>query len=270
MLLPASLIKIIIFLLVWIIIWLPLAIPLAVRLQWFFGKPLSTKVKIPLLTSLYLLAPLVVWGAIVKEGMSWEECGVIISITTIFWWFLGLLLAVLGLLIMFALEGWCHWLTWQPQKLPVLRQNSLPLLGLSLLVGMVEELSFRGWILTELQGDYSYWWAGAIASTLFASLHLVWEPGKTWPQLPGLWLMGMVLTLARLVAGGNLGLAWGLHSGWVWILSSFTSSELIVYREETSPWLKGWGNEPLAGLVGILFLLMTGEAISLIRQLAKL
>jgi hypothetical protein len=64
------------------------------------------------------------------------------------------------------------------------------------------------------------------------------------PQLPGLWLMGMVLVLARYVDGGSLGLAWGLHAGWVWAIASLDSAQLITYTGTGSEWVTGKNRKP--------------------------
>ena len=87
---------------------------------------------------------------------------------------------------------------------------------LGLWISTTEELIFRGFLQNELNQDYPVWVAGAIASLIFAVTHLLWERQETLPQLPGLWLMGMVLTLARWADGGSLWLACGLHAGWIW------------------------------------------------------
>lgn len=103
-----------------------------------------------------------------------------------------------------------------------------------------------------LEQDYDRWLAAIIASSIFALLHLLWERQETFPQLPGLWLMGMVLVVARWVDGGSLGLAWGLHGGWVWGLSSLDAAQLISYTGKGKNWMIGINQQPLAGVMGIL------------------
>ncbi len=132
------------------------------------------------------------------------------------------------------------------------------MLLLGLWVGITEEVIFRGVLINELTPDYSYWLAGIISSVIFALLHLIWQPKKTIPQLPGLWLMGMVLVLARWIIDGNLGLAWGLHAGWIWGLSSLQEANLISYTGKVPSQITGWLGDPIAGIVGIICLLATG------------
>ena len=96
---------------------------------------------------------------------------------------------------------------------------------------------------------------------IFAVLHLVWEQTETLPQLPGLWLMGMVLVLARLADGHNLGIAWGLHAGWVWAIATIDTAGLITYTDKVSAWVTGINKKPLAGLTGIMCVSATGGVL---------
>jgi membrane protease YdiL (CAAX protease family) len=116
-------------------------------------------------------------------------------------------------------------------------------------------------LFTELEQDYSVWIAATISSLIFAVLHLIWEQQQTIPQLPGLWLMGVVLVLARFVDRGNLGLAWGLHSGWIWAIACIDTAQLIDYTDQISDWVTGKNKKPLAGVAGIVCLLLTAVTL---------
>jgi hypothetical protein len=129
---------------------------------------------------------------------------------------------------------------------------------LAVWISGTEELVFRGFLLTQLRQDYSVGAAALISSLIFALLHLIWERRETIPQLPGLWLMGMILVLARFVDGGSLGLAWGIHSGWVWAIASLDTAQLITYTGISSEWVTGKNGKPLAGAAGVLCLVATG------------
>lgn len=178
---------------------------------------------------------------------------------------------------MFGVERGFGWLRWQGSAdspasdqgaaakptsiwrvMPVIFSTLL----LSIWVSGTEELIFRGFILTQFQHSHTAWMAAVLTSGIFALLHLVWEGRDNIPQLPGLWLMGMVLAIARWVDGGNLGLAWGLHAGWVWAIASLDTLEAIHYTGQAPEWLTGLAGKPLAGGIGILFLLLTGLLIS--------
>ena len=93
-------------------------------------------------------------------------------------------------------------------------------------------------------------------------MHLLWERRLTIPQLPGLWLLGMVLVLARGFDGGNLALAWGLHGGWVLGLASVDATGLLTYPNPVGNLWVGKQNQPLAGIGGLLCLGITGLAIA--------
>ena len=266
--LPAF-VKVIAFFVAWGGVWLPVAIPLATLLDWRPPKPLAPEQKLPILASLYAIAPLIVWAGSRWEGASFSNYGVftpnlsslLMSVG------LGLGLGVLGLALVFGIQWALGWVDWHPenwgQAIPIL----LPILLLGLWISATEELVFRGFLFEELQQDYFIWVAAAIASLIFAFLHLVWERQETIPQLPGLWLMGMVLTLARWADGGSLALACGLHAGWIWGLTCLDTAKLITYTGIGSKWMTGIAEKPLAGIVGILFLLGTAIVIAFIPLL---
>ncbi|HAC64658.1 MAG TPA: CPBP family intramembrane metalloprotease domain-containing protein [Cyanothece sp. UBA12306] len=242
----------------WVILWLPLAWPVSRKIQWRPLAPLTGTQKLLMVVSLYLVVPLLVWLTVILEGTSVSDYGL--------WWgtsFLksllwGLALAIGGLGIVFGLEGRLGWLVWNRENLDSLWRLCLPLLGLAIWVSLTEELIFRGILLNLLEEDFTVWIAAMIASGIFALLHLLWERQETIPQLPGLWLMGMVLVWARLIDRNSLGLAIGLHAGWVWGLASLDAAQLISYTGKGSYWFIGWGKQPLAGMAGILCLLGTG------------
>jgi membrane protease YdiL (CAAX protease family) len=251
------LIKIIIFLLVWLILWLPIAMGLGSRLGWQPLQGTKPDQKLPLVASLYALAPLVIWGLLQLEGTNLDNYGLTWSSSLFISLGKGFLFAVVGLGIIFCLEGIFGWVRWQPKNLTRAFSLSLPLLIVALWVGITEELIFRGIFLSQLSQEYGFWLAGAISSLIFALLHLLWERQQTLPQLPGLWLMGMVLVWARAIDHGSLGLAWGLHAGWVWGLALLDAAELMTYSDSGFVWGKGIYNQPLAGLAGIFCLLGT-------------
>ncbi|MFB2968606.1 lysostaphin resistance A-like protein [Aerosakkonema sp. BLCC-F183] len=253
-----ALLRAIAFLLVWAICWLPIAIPMAIALKWHPSKPLEAKQKLPLLASLYLIAPLLLWGIAGVEGVSFSNYGLTLNPRILFSMGLGLGGGAIGIAILFAIQSALGWVDWQIEKDAKLLQILLTTLLIGLWVSGTEELIFRGFLLNELQQDYSIWIAAIISSSIFALLHLVWESRETLPQLPGLWLMGMVLVLARLVDNGSLGLAWGLHAGWIWGIATIDTAKLVKYTDKISPWITGLSEKPLAGVMGILCLLATG------------
>lgn len=253
--------KIMLFLGGWMILWLPVAIPLAVALRWKPFAPLTPTQKLPLLASLYGIVPLAIWGMLWLEKTTINDYGLVWDSSLFISLLIGLILAIGGLGLVWVIESQRGWIQWQWINLSQLGKLCLPLLALGLWVGLTEEFIFRGLFLTEIEQSWGFIIASVISSVIFALLHLIWERQETLPQLPGLWVMGMVLAIARWVDHGNLGLAWGLHAGWIWGLSAIDSANLITYTGKAKPWVIGINQQPLAGIVGIIYLLLTGVII---------
>ena len=277
----SALFKVLAFFVAWVSLWLPLAIPVAILLKWRPFKPLAVEQKLPLLATLYLIVPVIVWGASWIEGASLSDyglgCGdVTCDVSTVLSSLLmGLGLGVLSLAMVFVIEHGFNWVRWRwEDKQPSASSESteqnlvslvksilLPTLFLGLWISGTEELVFRGFLLNQLQQEYSPWVAAAVSSVIFALLHLVWEQKETLPQLPGLWLMGMVLVLARWVDGESLALAWGLHAGWIWAMASLDTAGVIKYTAHGPTWVIGIGEKPLAGAAGLLCMLATAALL---------
>lgn len=265
---PSSLLQVTTFFVTWVCLWLPLGIAStiilhrnkAISASWQPFKPITAEQKIPLLASLYLIAPLVLWGANKILGNSFSSYGVIWDWSILRSNGIGFVIGAIGLAILFGLQTGLGWVKWQIAGKTII-SVTLPILLLAVWISATEELIFRGFVLTQLQQDYSIYIAATICSLIFAVLHLVWEQKETLPQLPGLWLMGMVLVLARYVDKGNLGLAWGLHSGLVWAIATIDTLELITYTGKVPQWVTGKYGKPLAGLMGISFLLAIGAVL---------
>ena len=252
------------FFMIWVSCWLPLVAILAITLNWQIDKSLQTEQKIPLLVSLYLLVPLILWGFQWLKLGSFTDYGLVGKVSVVSSFFLGFSLGVFGLAIVFFGQLYVGWCYLEKSHFKLIPSNLLIISLVALFVGGIEELIFRGFLLTKLEQNYSIWLGAIISSLIFAVLHLLWEQKETIPQLPGLWLMGMVLVLARLADDNNLGIAWGLHAGWVWAIATIDTAELITYTDKVSPWVTGINKKPLAGLTGIICILATGGVLSLI------
>ena len=259
---PLSLLQVMVFFVAWAGCWLPVAIVCAIAVDWRPPKPLAAEQKLPLLASLYLIAPVVLGLLNRLAGTSFSDYSFAWNIRSLG---VGFGLGVLSLSVLFGLQTALGWVTWQPTDGRRLASVLLPTLLLSLWIGGTEELVFRGFVLTQLEQDYPLGAAAAISSLIFALLHLIWERRETIPQLPGLWLMGIVLVLARWLDGGSLGLAWGLHTGWVWAIASLDSVQMIKYTGITSEWVTGKNGKPLAGAAGIFCLMATGGILWLVN-----
>lgn len=168
----------------------------------------------------------------------------------------GLIIGLAFTFSLFLLEGllgWIQFQTPQPNLLRVILEGFLSALG----IGFAEELVFRGWVLDELQQDYTpkvSLWASAL---IFAVLHFLKplsEVIRTLPTFPALVLLGLTLVWAKRSSGGRLGLPIGLHAGLVWGYYILNVGQLVQYSNTVSPWITGVDNNPIAGLMGLLFL----------------
>lgn len=264
-----------VFFLTWTCLWLPIAIMVAIALKWQPPQPLGNK-KLPLLASLYLIVPFILWATTWIESVSFAEWGWLWQPTTFISGLRGLGLGVVSLAILFGLQLALGWIELQSSEVEaktseqiinpwasILNPSTLLILLLALWISATEELIFRGCLPNLLQQDYSIVTAAAMASFIFAIAHLIWAPKETLLQLPGLWLMGMVLTLARVTDGGSLGIAIGLHAAWIWGITIVDTAKLIKPTQSVPEWITGIESKPLAGAAGILLLVTTGTLLFL-------
>jgi uncharacterized protein len=181
------------------------------------------------------------------------------------------LLLLKGLAIGFALtfslfitQGLFGWLTWQSPSLPIPQlflEGSATALG----VGLAEELCFRGWMLDELEQDYSPKVASIANAGLFAVAHFLKPISvmlESLPQFPGLYLFATVLVIAKRKHRHLLGISIGLHGGMVWGYYIIKVGNMVKYSGSVSEWLTGINGNPLSGLLGIVFLSIFAISLS--------
>lgn len=301
-------VQVILFLLTWLGLWLPIAIAIGVWVKWRPFQPVTPQQKLPLLASLYVLAPVLLWGFIAIENSSFQQNGLSWAAPFFVSFAQGFGFGVIGIATLIGLQvrlGWrvpSHSFAFliensiesladsfteselenqrqlddqcqaqakasnvppltstAPQ--PQLKVIIIPLFLLASWIGLTEELIFRGFMQTQLQMDFSVGWAAAIASAIFALSHVLWEGRQQIPQLPGLWLMGMVLVMARWADNGSLGLAWGLHSGWIWSLTCLDTAQLYQLTGKGPAWVTGTLEQPLFGLMPLALLLGTAVSV---------
>lgn len=170
--------------------------------------------------------------------------------------FQGLGVGLTFTLTLFALEGWLGWLKFQTPSAGfprVVLEGLVSALG----IGLAEELFFRGWLLAELERDYTLGGSLRANTAIFAVLHFLKPPAeivRTLPAFPGLLLLGVTLIGAKRSAQGRLGSSIGLHAGLVWGYYTIHVGGLVQYSNQVSPWLTGVDGNPIAGLTGLLFL----------------
>jgi len=170
----------------------------------------------------------------------------------------GLAIGTISLLILFGLEGALGWLVWQqPQSYGYFRRVILEGLIVGLGIGFAEELLFRGWLLDELQRDYTLRIALWVDAFLFATSHFI-KPLEaiihTLPQFPALLLLGLTQVWGKRWRRGRLALPTGLHGGLVWGYYIINVGELMKYSGQVPDWITGVNKNPLAGVMGLVFL----------------
>lgn len=259
-LLGTSWFKILTFVGVWGIIWLPIALITSRLINWQPKESLTPQQKLILLASLYILAPGIIVWKLKVESLLFSDLGLSLFPSNLWYVVLGLGASLFGLVLIFILESAGNLITWHWQNARQVMTLLLPVLILSLLISLIEELIFRGYIFTTLITDNSVLIAAIVSSSIFAVLHLIWDRKQTIPQLPGLWLMGMVLVAARVLTNDTIYFSLGLHAGWIWGLTCIDSADLLSYKHQ-SHWFTGIQQQPLAGIAGILCMLGTGLAI---------
>ncbi|MBE9155891.1 CPBP family intramembrane metalloprotease [Nodosilinea sp. LEGE 06152] len=257
--------------------WIALGIPASLLVARIGQIPLTYPVapqhKLPLLLPLYLLAPVAVEVHRRLEAGAWSDYG--IAWNQSFGWLMvvGFAIAAGGVVALVALQLSLGWRRWRSpiapphSEVPGPNPESagpspgvvlLAVLPLALFVGWIEELVFRGVLVNGLAQAWPVWLMAIAVSLIFAVSHLVWDGPAGAPQLPGLAVMGAVLLLARWVAGGSLGLAWGLHAGWVFAIAAIDALALLKPGQDGPLWLVGLPDQPLTGVLPLGLLGLTG------------
>lgn len=241
------------FILALLLLWLPIAAPI----EWLVDdQNLVSILTIPLLYGEFIFL-LRVWGKYVyREPKLLQRYGLEKSWLNGKQLLVGVSTGITAILCMFLIEGWLGWLWW---KSPQIFFPRLIIEGLvvALGYGLAEELLFRGWLLDELQRDYPprvALWANAL---VFAILHFIKplpEIVRTMPQFAGLVLLGLALVWAKRAGGDRLGLPIGLHAGLVGGNYIINVGQLVHYSGRIPVWVTGIDRNPLAGMMGLLFL----------------
>jgi hypothetical protein len=246
-------IRLVIFLLALLLIWLPLAVPI-----YWLGRDLN---------SISILTMVLLYGEFIFLGKFWgkhvyhqprllRQYGLERTRQNGLELLIGLATGIITVLSLFGLEGWLGWLLWQKPAI-FLPQVILEGLVVAIAIGFAEELLFRGWLLDELQRDYRPRAALWINAVTFALLHFI-KPldaiQRTLPQFPALLLLGLVLVWAKRWCKGRLGLPIGFHAGLVWGYYIINVGNLVQYSGRVPDWITGVDRNPLAGIMGLLFL----------------
>ena len=240
----------------WVANWLPIGGVVCQFIGWRPNRALTSKQKLILLASLYILVFGIIAWKIRIESLSFTSLGLNSTARILPSILLGLVISLLSVVVIFALESVFGLVSWHQKNFQTLGSLFLPILVLSFFISFIEELIFRGYVFSTFLTDNPYWIAAIASSVIFALLHLIWERKQTLPQIPGLWLMGMVLISARTFDRDNIYLAIGLHAGWIWSLTCIDSAQLLTYRNRNN-WITGLNQQPLAGVAGLFCFIIT-------------
>ncbi|MGF1587915.1 MAG: lysostaphin resistance A-like protein [Pleurocapsa sp.] len=160
----------------------------------------------------------------------------------------------LALFILEILLGWIEIITPSVNLMKIAAEGFLSAVG----IGLAEELLFRGWLLDELQRDYGKKvgiWVSAIAYALAHFLKPIEEIMRTAVTFPALVLLGIALVLAKYRHGDRLGICIGIHAGLVWGYYIVDVGQLIEYTNHVPIWVTGIDGNPIAGVMGLCFLM---------------
>ena len=244
--------RVIIFLLILLAIWLPLAAPIYLLVK---DSNLATILTMGLLfTEFLFLVPR--WGKqVYGQTQLLKSYGLTNTRKNGFELLIGLAIGLLLTFSLFAVQGLFGLVAWQnSDNLPrIIAEGLLSALG----VGFAEELVFRGWLLDELQRDYNYrisLWANSLVFALSHFIKPVAAMLGSWPQFPGLFLLGLILVWGKRSRQNRLGLSIGLHAGLVWGYYTINIGQLVRYSASVPEWVTGVNGNPLAGAIGLLFL----------------
>ncbi|HLP88039.1 MAG TPA: type II CAAX endopeptidase family protein [Nostocaceae cyanobacterium] len=250
--LPAPL-RVVCFIFCLLLIWLPFAVPIYLLIA--DSNLVSIITLIILYTEFIILLKL--WGKFLyQEPRILSHYGLDFTRLNGVDLLRGLAIGLISVLVLFGLEGLLGWLEWRPAP-AFLMQIILEGLLVGVGIGFAEELLFRGWLLDELQRDYSQRIATGVNAALFAIAHFIKPLAAilhTLPQFPALFLLGLTQVWAKNWRRGRLGLPIGLHAGLVWGYYIVNVGELAVYSDQVPEWVTGLNNNPLQGMMGVMLM----------------
>lgn len=245
-----------------LVLWLPVAAltcwPLVLSLGWSHNL---TNLMAVLTLYLAILTTLWLWGRRVRGqqrplsayGWSWNR-GMVQDLA------MGVAIAIGSFALLhglYFLLGWFWWEMPPNQSWLTIWLNGI-LNGVG--IAFLEELFFRGWFLAEFRHSMPRKQAAIWTSAIFATLHFLKPLDAvlaTWPQWPGLWLLGMTMVQARALGRaqpGSLGWSIGMHGGWVCTITVLSLSGMGHYSPAVPAWLTGIGGNPLASVSGLAFM----------------
>jgi membrane protease YdiL (CAAX protease family) len=254
------------FILMLLVLWLPFAAPIYLLVR---DANLVSILTMVLLYAEFIFL-LKIWGKHVhQQPQILQHYGLEITRHNGLDLLRGLAIGLTNIWILFGIESILGWLVWQQPKVFLL-QIILEGFIVGLAVGFAEELLFRGWLLDELERDYSQRAAMWIDAVAFAALHFIKPLDaiiQTLPQFPALVLLGLTQVWAKRWQRGRLGLPIGLHGGLVGGFYIINVGGLIQYTGEVPDWVTGVYQNPLMGVMGLF--LMSILALWMSRRVGR-
>jgi len=243
------------FILALLILWLPFAGPIYLLLN--KKDPNLTTILTMGFLFIDFIILIIFWGKYVYENQNlFKVYGLVNSRRNFQYLIKGLFISVTLTCLLFIIESWFGWLKFKPPSYSLFQ---LILEGLisALAISFGEELLFRGWLLDELDKDYNPKIVLVINSLTFAILHFIKpisEIIRTIVTFPALVLLGLNLVWAKRSHKNLLGICIGLHAGFVWAYYVFNVGEILQYTNKVPTWITGIDQNPIAGIMGLLFL----------------
>lgn len=234
-----------------LLMWLPLKIPIDWAISVIYGVNDAARNLASILTLIVLYLEFILlvkfWGRFVYREPLVKVYGLRQPRQNVRNVLQGLAIGLGSLLLMFILQGVLGWVQWQ------IPSGAFPRIALeggvmAIAVGFAEELLFRGWLLNELDRDYSSRISLAVSSLIFAMVH------GLRPQFFALIILGLILVWAKRATRGRLGLSIGVHAGLVWGYYLVNVGQLVTFTNRVPAWVTGIDRNPLSGIIGILAL----------------
>lgn len=140
--------------------------------------------------------------------------------------------------------------------------------GAFVLVALIEEMAFRGYLLARLQRSFGFRWAAIITTVLFSAAHYT-NAGESWIGLVAVVLVGLVFCYA-IWKTGSLWWAFGWHAAWDWGETYLfgaadsgmpPSGSLMRIHPQGAEWLSGGATGPEGSVLCFAVLAIAGLCV---------